>query len=73
MEYEKFRCGFVCRFVGKFDEKLVIGESMYFSWYFYIYIGRKWFGLWVEIGCVRLVEVLIFMGFYDIVCDIWIF
>ena len=46
---------------------------MDFSWYFYIYIGRKWFGLWVEIRCVRLVETLIFMGFDDIVCDIGIF
>ena len=33
-----------------FNEKLLIGESMDFSWYFCIYIGRKWFELWVEIG-----------------------
>ena len=46
---------------------------MDFSWYFCIYIGRKWFGLCVGIGCVRLAETLIFMGFDDIVCDIGIF
>ena len=57
-------------FVGKFGAKLVIGESVDFSWYFCIYIGRKWFGLCVGIGCVRLAETLIFMGFDDIWYDI---
>ena len=37
---------------------------------FYIYIGRKWFELFVGIGCVRFVKVLIFFGFDDIRCDI---
>ena len=30
-----------------FNEKLVIGENGDFSLGFRIYIGRKWFGLWV--------------------------
>ena len=46
---KKFDVGFVCGFVGKFVEKLVIGESVDFSHDFCIYIGRKCFGLWVWI------------------------
>ena len=30
-----------------FNEKLVIGEGVDFSWDFCIYIGRKWIGLWI--------------------------
>ena len=60
-------------FVGKFGEKLIIGESVDFSLGFCIYIGRKWFGLWVGIGVIGFVKVLIFVGFYDIRCDIWVF
>ena len=33
-----------------FNAKLVIGESVDFSLDFRIYIGRKWFGLWVGFG-----------------------
>ena len=50
MRYEKFDVGFVCGFVGKFDKKLVIGENVDFSLDFRIYIGRKWFGLWIGLG-----------------------
>ena len=32
-----------------FSEKFVIGESVDFSYDFCIYIGRKWFGVWVWI------------------------
>ena len=53
-----------------FNEKLVIGESVDFSWDFCIYIGRKWIGLWVEIWVVWWVKVLILVGFDDIGCDI---
>ena len=55
-----------------FDEKLLIGESVDFSYDFWVYIGRKWFGLWVLIWDGRCVKVLIFVRFYDIGCDIWI-
>lgn len=40
---------------------------------FYIYIGRKWFGLWVGEWNGKWVKVLILVGFYDIGCDIGIF
>ena len=55
-----------------FDEKLLIGKSVDFLRIFCIYIGRKWFELWVEIWDGRWVKVLIFVGFDDIGCDIWI-
>ena len=32
-----------------FNKKLVIGESVDFSWGFRIYIVRKLFGFWIEI------------------------
>ena len=57
-------------FVGNFGAKLIIGESVDFSFGFCIYIGRKWFELWVGIGVIGFVKVLIFVGFYDIRCDI---
>ena len=47
---KKFDVGFVCGFVGKFVEKLVIGKSMDFSYNFCIYIGREWFELGVWMG-----------------------
>ena len=30
-----------------FNERLIIGESVDFSYDFCIYIGRKWFELWI--------------------------
>ena len=39
----------VASFYVIFSEKLVIGESVDFSFGFCIYIGRKWFGLWVKV------------------------
>ena len=56
-----------------FNEKLIIGESVDFSYDFCIYIGRKWFELWIGIWCVGWVKVLILIGFDDIGCDIGIF
>ena len=55
-----------------FSEKLLIGESIGFSWVFVFIIRRKWVWLCVEIGGVILVKVLILLGFYDIGCDIGI-
>ena len=69
-EIWKIWCEFVCVFVDKFVKKSVIGESVDFSYDFCIYIGRKWFGLWGGIWCVRLVKVLIFLWFDDIGYDI---
>ena len=40
---------------------------------FCVYIGRKWFGLRVEIWIVWWTKVLILVGFDDIGCDIGIF
>ena len=53
-----------------FSAKLIIGKSADFSWDFCIYIGRKWFGLWVWIWVVKWVKVLILVGFDDIGGDI---
>ena len=52
-----------------FSEKLLIGESIGFSWDFCIYIGRKWFGLVFGIWIVWWTKVLILVGFDDIGCD----
>ena len=40
---------------------------------FCIYIGRKWFGLWICIWVLCWIKVLILVGFYDIGCDIGVF
>ena len=55
-----------------FSEKLLIGKSGDFSLGFRIYIGRKWFGLWVLDWDLRWVKVLILVGFYDIWGDMGI-
>ena len=47
MRYKK-----LCSFAGGFGEKLAVGK-VWFSLGFYIYIGRKWFGLWVEVEGVE--------------------
>ena len=48
--YKKLDMDLYMDLQGKFDEKLIIGESVDFSQDFRIYIGRKWFGLGFVIG-----------------------
>ena len=69
MRYEKFDVSFVCGFVGKFVEKLVIGKSVDFLVILYLYRKKVvWIVGW-GFG-VMWVKMLILVGVDDIGCDI---
>ena len=48
---KKFDVGFVCGFVGKFVEKLVIGKSVDFSWVLIFIQEESGFDYGLRLGC----------------------